>query len=74
MINRIKKLFSSSQDASGQSEIVKRHPDELPLAAAALLVEAARLDEEYDEVENHNSLIRTWDELNESAKNYNTNS
>jgi uncharacterized tellurite resistance protein B-like protein len=51
MINRIKKLFSSSQDASGQSEIVKHHPDELPLAAAALLVEAARLDEEYDEVE-----------------------
>ena len=38
------------------------------------LEQKLRDGEEYDEVENHNSLIRTWDELNESAKNYNTNS
>ena len=51
MINRIKALFSSSKDISDNTEVGKHGADELQLAAAALLVEAARLDEQYDEVE-----------------------
>lgn len=51
MINRIKALFSSPPGSSNDTGISKNCTDELQLAAAALLVEAARLDEEYDEVE-----------------------
>lgn len=47
MINRIKSLFAAPQDkmAPGLS------PNTLQLAAAALLVEAARMDDAYDQVE-----------------------
>lgn len=52
MINRIKALFTTPQGATAQGAGVPAHNvDELHLAAAALLVEAARLDESYDEVE-----------------------
>ncbi len=51
MINRIKALFSSSQDISNSAEVRRHGTDELQLAAAALLVEAARLDDQYDDVE-----------------------
>ena len=47
MINRIKALFAEPEGASVETHSV----DEIHLAAAALLVEAARLDESYDEVE-----------------------
>jgi uncharacterized tellurite resistance protein B-like protein len=47
MINRIKALFAEPEGAR-----VERHSvDEIHLAAAALLVEAANLDESYDAVE-----------------------
>jgi len=47
MINRIKALFEAPE-----GERVETHSvDEIHLAAAALLVEAACLDESYDEVE-----------------------
>ncbi len=50
MINRIKNLFS---DAGRRREAAPAHhtADELHLAAAALLVEAARLDDRFDPVE-----------------------
>ena len=51
MINRIKALFSSSPRSISNTEAGKNRTDDLQLAAAALLVEAARLDEEYDEAE-----------------------
>lgn len=45
MLDRLKSLFSP--DAGGTS--ARSHaPDELQLAAAALLVEAARMDDDYD--------------------------
>ena len=47
MINRIKALFEAPVGGSVESHSV----DEIQLAAAALLVEAACLDESYDEVE-----------------------
>ncbi len=47
MINRIKALFAVPEGASVEAHSV----DEIQLAAAALLVEAACLDESYDEVE-----------------------
>ena len=47
MINRIKALFEAPEGCSVESHSV----DEIQLAAAALLVEAACLDESYDEVE-----------------------
>ena len=47
MINRIKALFAEPEGASVETHSV----DEIQLAAAALLVEAACLDESYDEVE-----------------------
>ena len=47
MINRIKALFEAPEGGSVESHSV----DEIQLAAAALLVEAACLDESYDEVE-----------------------
>lgn len=47
MINRIKALFAAPEGASVEAHSV----DEIHLAAAALLVEAACLDESYDEVE-----------------------
>ena len=47
MINRIKALFAEPEGASVEAHSV----DEIHLAAAALLVEAACLDESYDEVE-----------------------
>lgn len=46
MINRIKALFSG-KTADGQDEAGKHSHDELQLAAAALLVEAASLDGHY---------------------------
>ncbi len=55
MINRIKALFAASkgseQGAAQDSGKSAHSVDELQLAAAALLVEAAHLDESYDEVE-----------------------
>ena len=50
MINRIKNLFS---DAGRRREAAPAHhtADELHLAAAALLVEAARLDDRFDPAE-----------------------
>ena len=47
MIDRFKALFAAPEGASVEAHSV----DEIQLAAAALLVEAARLDESYDEVE-----------------------
>lgn len=47
MINRIKALFAEPEG----SRVEKHSVDQIHLAAAALLVEAARLDESYDEVE-----------------------
>ena len=47
MINRIKALFEAPDGSSVEAHSV----DEIQLAAAALLVEAACLDESYDEVE-----------------------
>ena len=47
MINRIKALFA---DSAGPTA-VPHSRDELALAAAALLVEAARMDENFDEAE-----------------------
>ena len=47
MINRIKALFEAPEGSSVEAHSV----DEIQLAAAALLVEAACLDESYDEVE-----------------------
>ncbi|MDP6476117.1 MAG: TerB family tellurite resistance protein [Alphaproteobacteria bacterium] len=47
MINRIKALFAAPEGASVEAHSV----DEIQLAAAALLVEAACLDESYDAVE-----------------------
>ncbi len=47
MINRIKALFAVPEGASVEAHSV----DEIQLAAAALLVEAACLDESYDAVE-----------------------
>jgi len=47
MINRIKALFATPQGTSVDAHNV----GEIQLAAAALLVEAACLDESYDEVE-----------------------
>lgn len=45
MLDRLKSMFS--QDAGGTA--ARTHgPDELQLAAAALLVEAARMDDDYD--------------------------
>ncbi len=47
MINRIKALFAEPEG----SKVEKHSVDQIHLAAAALLVEAAHLDESYDEVE-----------------------
>ncbi len=47
MINRIKALFAEPEG----SKFEKHSVDQIHLAAAALLVEAAHLDESYDEVE-----------------------
>lgn len=47
MINRIKALFEAPDGSSVEAHSV----DKIQLAAAALLVEAACLDESYDEVE-----------------------
>ncbi len=49
MINRIKALFAEPEG----SKVEKHSVDQIHLAAAALLVEAAHLDESYDEVERH---------------------
>ena len=49
MINRIKALFAEPEG----SKLEKHSVDQIHLAAAALLVEAAHLDESYDEVERH---------------------
>ena len=43
MLDRLKSLFSS-----GDASALVHGPDELHLAAAALLVEAARMDDDYD--------------------------
>ena len=51
MINRVKAFFSASQGAAEDSGRPAHSVDELQLAAAALLVEAAHLDESYDDVE-----------------------
>jgi uncharacterized tellurite resistance protein B-like protein len=51
MINRIKALFAAPQGVAPEAEKTAHSVDELHLAAAALLVEAAHLDESYDEVE-----------------------
>jgi len=50
MINRIKALFADKGNSSG-SEADHHSQDELQLAAAALLVEAATLDGHYGETE-----------------------
>ncbi len=47
MINRIRALFAEPEG----SKLEKHSVDQIHLAAAALLVEAAHLDESYDEVE-----------------------
>ncbi len=47
MINRIKALFAEPEGTKVETHSV----DQIHLAAAALLVEAAHLDESYDEVE-----------------------
>ena len=47
MINRIKALFAEPEG----SKVEKHSVDQIQLAAAALLIEAAHLDESYDEVE-----------------------
>ena len=45
MLDRLKSMFSQDVD----SDAARAHgPDELQLAAAALLVEAARMDDDYD--------------------------
>jgi uncharacterized tellurite resistance protein B-like protein len=46
MIERLKALFGG-----GEARALPREPDELPLAAAVLLVEAARLDGSFDAAE-----------------------
>lgn len=51
MINRIKALFAAPEGAGEDAGKPTHSVDELHLAAAALLVEAAHLDESYDEVE-----------------------
>jgi len=51
MINRVKAFFSASQGAAEDAGRPAHSVDELQLAAAALLVEAAHLDESYDDVE-----------------------
>lgn len=51
MINRIKALFAAPKGAAQAVDKPAHSVDELQLAAAALLVEAAHLDDSYDEVE-----------------------
>lgn len=58
MINRIKSLFAESKDKPA----LDPNPNTLQLAAAALLVEAARMDEAYDQAEREavTSAIKEW--------------
>ena len=51
MIDRIKALFSSQGNDGLKLGSATHTVDELQLAAAALLIEAAHLDENYDDVE-----------------------
>jgi uncharacterized tellurite resistance protein B-like protein len=50
MLNRIKALFFEDGGPASQAGTLPR-PDELQVAAAALLVEAAQMDERYEEEE-----------------------
>lgn len=51
MINRIKELFSSKPDPSAKDAESGHSDEELHLAAAALLVESACMDGDFDEAE-----------------------
>jgi len=63
MLDRLKSMFSSD----GAAE-VERGPDALQIAAAALLVEAARMDDDYDADERAliGSLLRERFDLDEA--------
>lgn len=50
MLNRIKALLFDGGGLATQAETVRR-PDELQVAAAALLVEAAQMDDRYEDQE-----------------------
>ncbi|HEX9809085.1 MAG TPA: TerB family tellurite resistance protein [Alphaproteobacteria bacterium] len=51
MIDRIKALFAADDAGRGRARRDKAGPEQLQLAAAALLVEAALLDETFDDDE-----------------------